>query len=186
MRKVLTLSGSIRHDSYNSMLALMMGKRLRALGAEVTDLSLSNFPLPLFNEDIEVSAGEPETAIALARLFAEADAVFLASPEYNNSLTPLMKNMIDWVSRQKGGPYKKAIFGLGAVSSGKLSGVVGLSHLRDILSKLGALMAPTSLSVANSAEAFDADGNLIDPVQKARADQLAEQLMTISRTPPAL
>lgn len=181
MRKVLTLSGSIRHDSYNSHLALIMGGRLRALGADVRDINLGDYPLPLFNEDVEQSQGEPENAVALARLFAEADAIFVASPEYNNSLTPLMKNMIDWVSRQKGGPYKHAIFGLGAVSSGRLSGVVGLSHLRDILSKLGALMAPTSLSVANSREAFDANGQFTDPVQKERADQLAEQLMTISR-----
>ena len=181
MPKVLTLSGSIRHDSYNSHLARLMGEKLQALGADVRNLSLADFVLPLFNEDIEENAGEPENAIALAALFAEADAIFIASPEYNNSLSPLMKNTIDWVSRQKGGPYKHAIFGIGAVSSGKLSGVVGLSHLRDIFAKLGALVAPTSLSVANSHTAFDAQGNFTDPVQGSRADQLAQQLMTISR-----
>lgn len=184
MRKVLTLSGSIRHDSYNAHLARLMGEKLRALGADVTDLSLGDFPLPLFNEDVEHDKGEPEAAIALAKLFGEADAIFLASPEYNNSLTPLMKNMIDWTSRQKGGPFKRATFGIGSVSSGRLSGVVGLSHLRDILAKLGALMAPTSLSVAHSKEAFDADGQFTDTVQASRADQLAEQMMTITRTAP--
>lgn len=182
MPKVLTLSGSVRHDSYNSVLARLMGERLRALGADVSNLSLGDFTLPLFNEDIEQSDGEPENAVKLATLFAEADAVFIASPEYNGSLTPLLKNTIDWVSRQKGGPYKHAIFGIGAVSSGKLSGVVGLSHLRDIFAKLGALVAPTSLSVANSRTAFDANGNLIDPVQLSRSEKLAEQLMTISRS----
>lgn len=180
MRKVLTLSGSIRHDSYNSQLALMMGRKLSALGADVTNISLADYQLPLFNEDTEEANGEPDAAVALAKLFGEADAVFLASPEYNNSLTPLMKNMIDWVSRQKGSPYKHAIFGIGAVSSGKLSGVVGLTHLRDILAKLGALMAPTSLGVANSDTAFVA-GELVDAVQKSRAEQLVEQMMTISR-----
>lgn len=183
MRKVLTLSGSVRHDSYNSVLAQLMGRKLAALGADVTNISLSEYPLPLFNEDVEDAGGEPGEAIALAELFAGADAIFIASPEYNASLTPLLKNMIDWISRQKGGPYKNAIFGIGAVSSGKLSGVVGLTHLRDILAKLGTFMAPTSLSIANSAEAFDKDGELIDPVQKSRADQLAQQLMTISRNP---
>ena len=183
MRKVLTLSGSIRHDSFNSHLAALMAERLRDRGADVTELSLADFPMPLFNEDVEETGGEPEHAVRLAALFAQADAIFLASPEYNNSLTPLMKNTIDWVSRQQGGPFKQAIFGLGAVSSGRLSGVVGLSHLRDILAKLGAFMAPTSLSVANSAEAFDTAGEFTDPVQKLRADQLADQLMTISRHP---
>jgi len=181
MRKVLTLSGSIRQNSYNAHLALVMGARLRALGAEVTDLNLKNFPLPLFNEDLEADEGQPAAAMQLAALFAEADAIFFATPEYNNSLTPLTKNTIDWISRQKGGPFKHAIFGLGAVSSGRLSGVVALSHLRDVLGKIGALMAPTSLSVANGAEAFDAAGEFTDPVQKSRADQLAEQMMTISR-----
>lgn len=180
MRKILTLSGSVRHDSSNAQLALMMGRKLTALGAEVTDLSLANFTLPLFNEDIE-AGGEPENAIALAALFADADAIFIASPEYNGSLTPLLKNTIDWISRQKGGPYKQAIFGFGAVSSGRLSGVVGLSHLRDILGKLGALMAPTSLGIGGT-PVFDDDGDLADPVQKSRSEQLAEQLMTISRT----
>ncbi len=181
MRKVLTLSGSIRQNSYNAHLALLMGKRLRTLGAEVTDLDLTDFPLPLFNEDLEAEHGAPEAAVELAALFAEADAVFFATPEYNNSMSPLTKNTIDWISRQKGGPFKHAIFGLGAVSSGRLSGVVALSHLRDVFGKIGALMAPTSLSVANSAEAFDSNGEFTDKVQGSRADQLAEQLMTISR-----
>jgi NAD(P)H-dependent FMN reductase len=184
MRKVLTLSGSIRHDSLNAHLARLMGKRLRALGAEVTDLSLGDFPLPLFNEDVEMEKGEPDAAIALADLFAAADAIFIATPEYNGSLTPLMKNTIDWISRQKSGPFKRATFGIGAVSNGRLSGVVALSHLRDILAKLGTLMAPTSLSVAFGHEGFDAEGDLVDKVQRSRADQLAEQLMTISRTRP--
>lgn len=182
MPKVLTLSGSIRHDSYNSVLARLMGKKLRALGADVADISLGDYTLPLFNEDIEQSAGEPDNAIELAAMFAQADAIFIASPEYNGSLTPLLKNTIDWVSRQKGGPYNHAIFGIGAVSSGKLSGVVGLSHLRDIFAKLGALVAPTSLSIANSKTAFNADGELIDPQQLSRSEQLAEQLMTICRS----
>lgn len=181
MRKILTISGSIRHDSYNSQLARLLGRKLRALGAEVTDISLADYRLPLFNADVETEQGEPDAAIALAKLFSEADAIFIASPEYNGSLTPLLKNMIDWISRQEGSPYKQATFGIGAVSSGKLSGILGLTHLRDILGKLGSLIAPTSLSVGNSATGFDDDWDLTDPVQKSRAEQLADEMMTISR-----
>ena len=179
----LTLSGSSRDGSINSRLARLMGTKLRDRGAEVTDLSLSDFPMPLFNEDVESNEGDPRGAIELAHLLAAADAVFISTPEYNNSIPPLMKNTIDWVSRQKTGPFKRATFGLGAVSDGRLSGAVALSHLRDIFGKMGVLMAPTSLSVAFGKEGFTEDGALLDPVQASRADQLADQLMTITRNP---
>lgn len=175
---ILTISGSIRDGSYNTRLALLMGEKLRALGAELEDIDLADYPMPVLMEDDDV----PQTAIELGQKFATADAVFIATPEYNGSLTPLMKNTIDWLSLSKTGSYKHAIFGLGAVSTGRLSGIMALSHLRDILGKMGALMAPTTLSVANAKQAFDTDGELTDTVQKSRADQLAQQMMTIARS----
>lgn len=181
MLKALTLSGSTRAGSANFALSRLMGAKLAALGAHVDNINLHDYPLPLFDADLEKAQGEPENALKLAEMFAAADIIFIASPEYNNSLSPLLKNTIDWISRQKNNPYKRAIFGMGSVSSGQLSGVVCLSHLRDILAKLGALMAPTSLSVGNAQTAFDDDGELSNPVQQARSNQLAEQLMTISR-----
>jgi len=180
-RKVVTLSGSIRRGSHNTKLATMMAEKVRALGGDVTEISLGDYPMPLFNADDEAKNGAPAAAVALSELFAEADAIFIASPEYNGSITPLLKNTLDWISRQKNSPYKRATFGLGAASPGKLSGVMGLAHTQDILGKLGALIAPTTLAVGFASQAFNTDGMLKDEVAANRADQLADQLMTISR-----
>ncbi len=181
MRKALTLSGSVRTGSLNWQLAELMGQRMRDAGAEVNNINLAEFPMPLFDEAIEETSGAPEHAVALAELFAGADAIFIASPEYNGSVSPLLKNTIDWVSRQKNRPYKSAIFGIGAVSPGKLSGMAGLSHLRDILGRLGALIAPVTLGVGHGAQVFDENGQLNEIALNARADELAMQLMCISR-----
>lgn len=180
MPTALTLSGSVRTGSFNQRLALLMGQALAARGAAVDYVDLGAYPLPLFDENLEIAEGEPAAAAALAQKFAEADIVFIASPEYNGSVTPLLKNTIDWLSRQKTGPFKRAIFGIGAVSAGKLAGVGGLSHLRDILAKLNAATAPTALGLGPSDTAFTEDGDFADPVIKKRAEMLADQLFWLS------
>src|SRR5579872_5698139 len=141
MPTALTLSGSIRKGSYNMILQHHVGRKLREAGVEVTDLNLADFPMPVFNEDLEPDH-VPEAAGRLAQMFAKADIIFIASPENNSGTTVLIKNTIDWVSRQKHGQWRHAVWGIGAVSSGKYGGVVGIQHLRDTLSKLGALLAP--------------------------------------------
>ncbi len=180
MLKALTLSGSIRQNSHNGRLAQLMGAKLTAAGADVLQVNLAEFELPLFNADLEARQGAPEAAIMLASHFAGADIIFIASPEYNGSVSPLLKNTIDWISRQKTAPYKKAVFGIGAVSPGKMSGMAGLGHLRDILGKLGALVAPGLLGIGHGNEAFDQSGNFSDPALERRADRLVGQLMNIS------
>lgn len=180
MTKALTLSGSIRKGSLNRQLQRDMSARLRTRGVEVKEIDLGDFPLPIFNEDLE-AGGTPEAAIALGGLFAEADIVFIASPEYNAGMTPLLVNTLSWVSRQKGRPFRHAVFGMGGVSSGKLSTVVGLSHLRDTLTKVMALCAPIDVRVGPGEDAFDAEGFLIDEVAVSRADMLADQLVLLAK-----
>lgn len=179
MTRALTFSGSIRRESLNRLLQRDMSERLSARGAEVTALDLADYPLPIFNEDLEAEQ-MPEAAIALGRLFVEADIIFIASPEYNAGLTPLLVNTLAWVSRQKGRPFRHAVFGFGGVSSGKLSTVVGLSHLRDMLTKVMALCASIDVRVGPGEEAFDADGRLIDATAISRAEMLADQLMMLA------
>src|SRR5690606_25463068 len=118
---------------------------------------LADYPMPIFNEDLEADS-TPEAASILARKFAVADIVVIISPENNSGTTALIKNTIDWISRQKHGQWRHAVFGIGAVSSGKYGGVVGIQHLRDSLSKLGALLAPTLLGVGPAEGAFDEAG----------------------------
>lgn len=182
MKKIITLSGSARSDSLNSRLAQLMGEKMRALGADVTDISLADYPLPIFDADLEKN-DHPAAAGQLAELFIAADGIFIATPEYNGSITPLLKNAIDWISREKGKPYAHATFGIGAVSTGKLSGILAIGHLRDILGKIGALTAPTALAIPHFSvtNGFGEDGDLTDPVLKARAEALANELLTITR-----
>jgi chromate reductase len=180
MKTALTLSGSIRRGSYNVMLQHHVGRKLRAAGCEVTDLDLADFAMPVFNEDLEADH-TPEAASRLAQLFAAADIVFIASPENNSGTTALIKNTVDWVSRQKHGQWRHAVWGIGAVSSGKYGGVVGIQHLRDSLGKLGALLAPTLLGIGPAEGAFDASGDPIEPGIQRKVDQLVRELTQFSR-----
>jgi chromate reductase len=180
MLTALTLSGSIRKGSYNMILQHHVGRKLREAGVEVTDLNLADFPMPIFNEDLEPDH-VPEAAGRLAQMFAGADIVFIASPENNSGTTVLIKNTIDWVSRQKHGQWRHAVWGIGAVSSGKYGGVVGIQHLRDSLSKLGALLAPTLLGIGPAEGAFDANGDPIEDSIKWKVGQLVKELTHFSR-----
>lgn len=180
MPTALTLSGSIRRGSYNLKLQAIMNRALEARGVSVNALNLADFPMPLFNEDLEPD-NVPEAAGELARLFATADIIFIASPEYNSGATPLIVNTISWLSRQKHGQFRHAVFGLGAVSSGKYGGVVGIAHLRDSLSKLGALIVPTLLGIGPASEAFDADGELTEPGILRKVETMALELTTFRR-----
>ena len=156
-RTAITLCGSLRTGSYNEVLRRYVSGKLREAGVLVEDIDLGDYPMPIFNADLEAEH-TPEAAAVLAQKFAQADIVLIISPEYNSGLTPLLVNTIDWISRQKHGQVRHAIFGIGAVSSGKYGGVVGIQHLRDALSKLGALLAPTLLGVGPADSAFDAEG----------------------------
>ena len=183
MRNALTLSGSIRLNSHNSILARMFGQKLSQAGVRVSNLDLSDFDLAIFNANLEQEHGEPENARRLAELFANADIIFIASPEYNGSVSPLLKNTLDWISRQKNAPFQRAVFGIGAASPGKMGGVSGLKHLRDILTSVGALVAPASLGVGNSSNILDDNGQITDENINKRADNLVSQLLSISRNP---
>lgn len=179
-RTAVTLCGSLRRGSYNEILRRHLSLKLRQAGVAVEDIDLRDYPMPIFDEDLEAAA-TPEAASRLAQKFAAADIVVMVSPEYNSGVTALLKNSIDWVSRQKHGQWRHAVFGLGAVSSGKYGGVVGIQHLRDSLSKLGALLAPTLLGVGPADTAFDADGAPAEAGVARKVEQLVKELTQFSR-----
>lgn len=141
MPTALTLCGSIRTGSINKKLQDVMDARLAAAGVTVNSISLKDFEMPIFNQDLEPDA-VPESAVKLAELFASHDIVFIATPEYNGSLPPLLVNTIAWLSRQRPSPFRHAVFGIGGVSSGKYGTIWAQSHLRDSLSKIGTLVCP--------------------------------------------
>jgi NAD(P)H-dependent FMN reductase len=179
-RTAITICGSLRKDSINEVLRRHMSMKLREAGVEVTDLDLNDYPMPLFNQDLEANA-TPEAAKKLAELFRTRDIVLIISPEYNGGVTPLIANMISWVSRQKPSPWRHAIFGIGGVSDGKYGTIFGLSHLRDSLSKVGVLVVPTLLGVGPWPDVFDADGNPNESSIQWKVGQMVRELTHFSR-----
>lgn len=134
--RILVLSGSIRAGSYNTQLAGLVAKHAALADARVTQISLADYPMPIFDQDLEKEKGLPDAARKLKAQFQRHNGVFIASPEYNTAVTPLLKNTLDWVSRQSeqgeapASAYKDRVFALGAASPGALGGMRGLMGLR--------------------------------------------------------
>lgn len=180
--RILIFSGSVRAGSYNSKLAALVGKHLALADAEVTCISLKDYPMPIYDGDLETYEGAPQNAHKLKRLLQENDGVFIACPEYNAGITPLLKNIIDWVSRLKDpgeeplAAFRSRVFALGAASPGGFGGMRGLIGMRTILEVgLGAMVLPEMVSVPRAAQGFDVKGDLSD-------DRVARQLETVVKS----
>jgi NAD(P)H-dependent FMN reductase len=180
-RTALTLCGSLRTGSINEVLRRHMSQKLREAGVAVTDLDLNDFEMPIFNQDIEDAGRTPEAAVRLAELFRTHDIVLIVSPEYNGGVTPVIANTIAWISRQKPSPFRHAIFGIGGLSDGKYATIFGLSHLRDSLSKVGALVVPTLLGLGPWPDVFDADGAPNEANIRWKVGQMVRELTHFSR-----
>lgn len=180
MKTALTLSGSIRRGSYNRVLQEHMGRQLEKAGVEVTAIDLGDFDMPIFNEDLEAEH-VPEAAGRLAALFTSHDIIFIATPEYNGGVSPLIVNTIAWLSRQKPMPFRHAVFGIGGVSSGKYGTIWSLSHLRESLGKIGTLVVPTLLGIGPADTAFDAAGDPVEPAIIRKVEQMVHELTHFSR-----
>lgn len=180
MKTALTLSGSIRTGSYNQKLQRIVSDKLSQAGVAVNALNLGDYPMPIFNEDLEPD-NIPEAAIQLAQLWREADIIFIASPEYNGSHTPLLVNTLAWLSRQSPSPFRHATFGIGGVSSGKYGALWSLSHLRESLTKVGALVVPTLLGIGPASQAFDEEGNLTEAGVIKKIDTMVSELTHFNR-----
>lgn len=167
--RILVFAGSIRTGSFNASLAALAAKELALAGADVTHISLQDFPMPIYDGDLEASSGAPDNAIKLKRMMMTHAGVFIASPEYNASVTPLLKNTLDWISRVRDGKetplaaYKNRIFALGSASNGAFGGMRSLLALRQVLEiGAGALVLPEQISVSRAADAYDDMGHLKD------------------------
>jgi chromate reductase, NAD(P)H dehydrogenase (quinone) len=185
--KILVFAGSIRAGSFNTRLAALAAKVLALLEADVTRISLADYPLPLYDGDAEAAGGPPENARKLARQFTAHHGVFIASPEYNASITPLLKNTLDWISRvrEKGGepraPFKDRAFALGAASNGTHGGYRSLIALRHVLELgCGALVLPDQVAIRNAANAFDEVENLRDAADAERLRSMLARLVDVA------
>jgi chromate reductase len=186
--KILVFAGSIRTGSFNARLAANAAKQLALLEAEVTHISLADYPLPLYDGDLEAQSGQPENAIRLKQLFMAHGGIFIASPEYNASITPLLKNALDWISRVREGreaplaAYKDRVFALGGASNGNYGAMRSLLALRQVLEVgCGALVIPDQIAVPRAADAFDENDNLKDEQILHRLKGVLQRLIDMTR-----
>jgi len=182
MTRVLIFAGSNRRESLNKRLAVAAAARVKELGGEATLVDLADYPMPLYDGDLEAAEGLPENAVRLRKLMMEHDALLLACPEYNGSITPLLKNTLDWTSRPGNGvgmtaAYKGKVAGLLSASPGGLGGMRGLVHVRAILGGMGVLVIPGDVSVGGAHQSFAADGSLADEKVAGRLGAAVETLL---------
>ncbi len=183
--RLLAFAGSSRKDSFNKALVKVAAGGARAGGAEVAFVDLKDYPLPIFDEDLEKAQGLPENAKKLKKMFIASHGFLISSPEYNSSVSALLKNTIDWLSRPAEGEAPLAAFqgkvaSLLSASPGALGGLRGLVHLRAILGNIGVIVLPDQIAVPKAHEAFSSDGRLSDAKRHASVEELGKKLVGVA------
>ncbi len=176
--KVLIVPGSNRSASLNVKLAGHIARQLALMGADATRISLADYPMPIYDGDDEAANGIPEPARKLIAQFKAHDGVVIVSPEYNGSIPPLLKNAIDWMSRDGVAPFRNRVFAIAAASPGALGGMRALMALRQCLElALGALIIPEQFTLPAANKAFDEKGALIDEQREKFLDAMLRGLV---------
>jgi chromate reductase, NAD(P)H dehydrogenase (quinone) len=185
--RILAFSGSARAGSFNKKLIAIGVDAARAAGAEVTPLDFRELPLPLYDGDLEEVKGLPDNAKKLKALMREHDGFLISAPEYNSSITPLLKNAIDWASREESDSepplvcFRGKTAGLLSASPGGLGGIRGLVHVRSILGNIGVFVLPDQVSISSAHEAFDENGKLKDARKAKQVEKVAAGLVEMTK-----
>ena len=184
--KIVAFAGSLRAGSFNKKLVAAAADAARTAGAEVTVVDLRELALPLFDQELEDASGLPEGAKKFKALLRASDGFLIASPEYNSSITAVLKNAIDWASRAESddepplAAYKGKAAALMAASPGALGGLRGLVTLRSILGNIGVLVLPDQVAIGTAHEAFDEAGQLKDGRKAKQVARLAGALVDLA------
>ncbi len=183
--KLLAFSGSARSGSLNKILANAATEAARAAGAKVTLIDLRDFAMPVYDGDLEAKEGIPSKARELKALFMAHNGLLIASPENNASISSMLKNTLDWVSRPDSGqnglvPYQNKVAGLLSASPGALGGLRGLVHLRAILQTLNVQVISEQFALGRAHEAFDESGKLKDARQQAMLSGTLQRLVDVT------
>jgi chromate reductase len=185
--KILVIPGSLRAGSLNAKLAAAASHELAQAGAEVTRISLADFPLPIYDGDLQTKSGVPKHAINLKRMMSAHHGVLVVTPEYNSSVPALVKNTIDWVSRVqdthevRGQVFRERPFAIAAASDSRLGGTRSLAALRLILTACQAHVIPSQLALSFASEAYDDMDRLKHPADIEALGALVRQLIDVSQ-----
>jgi chromate reductase, NAD(P)H dehydrogenase (quinone) len=185
--KILVIPGSLRTGSLNARLAAAAAHELAAAGVEVTRISLGDFPLPIYDGDLQVKSGVPKHAVNLKRMIGAHHGVLIVTPEYNSSVPALVKNTIDWISRvqdaheARGQVFRERAFAIAAASGNRLGGTRALAALRLILVACQATVIPNQLALSFADEAYDDRDRLKHPADVEALKALTRQLIDVSQ-----
>jgi chromate reductase len=185
--KILVIPGSLRNGSLNAKLAAAVAYQFAQAGAEVTRISLGDFPLPIYDGDLQTKSGVPKHAINLKRMIGAHHGVLIVTPEYNSSVPPLVKNTIDWVTRvqdaqeTRGQVFRERAFAIAAASESRLGGTRALAALRLVLSACHATVIPNQLALSFASEAYDDMDRLKHPADIEALNAMVRQLIDVSQ-----
>ncbi len=179
--RILAFAGSTRRESWNKKLIQVAVKGAKSAGAEVTLVDLADYPMPLYDGDLEQEKGIPEYGVKFKQLMKEHHGFLISCPEYNSSISGVLKNTIDWASRQPEGEkplecFKGKVVSLMSASPGRLGGLRGLVHVRAILGNIGCIVLPQQVAVSSANEAFADNGRLKDEAMQKQIDGLGAGL----------
>lgn len=182
--KILAFAGSTHSDSFNKKLIKIAVDGAIDVGVEVTFIDLRDFPMALYDGDLEQREGLPANTRKLKDLMLTHQGFLISSPEYNSSISGVLKNTIDWTSRQTDGEsplacYKGKIAGLMSASPGGLGGLRGLVHVRSILENIGVLVIPDQIAIVKANEAFNSDGTLKNKTQEEQVKNIGASVAKI-------
>jgi chromate reductase len=181
--KLLFFAGSAREASFNKRLARLGAEIAEANGIAATFADLGDYPMPLYDADLQALDGIPDNAKKFEALMKVHTGIFIACPEYNASITPLLKNTLDWVSRVRNegeeplAVYKTRVFALGSASPGGMGGLRGVNTVRTTLELgLSALVLPDQFAVPKAGEAFEDNGHLKNKESQENFKKLIQKL----------
>ena len=185
--KILVIPGSLRTGSHNLKLAMAAAHELAQSGANVTRISLGDYPLPIYDGDLQARSGVPKPAVNLKRMMGSHHGVVIVTPEYNSSVPPLVKNTIDWITRvqdpheARGQVFRERPFAIAAASEGRLGGTRALGALRLILSACHATVVPNQLALSFADQAYDDMDRLKKEADIEALKALVRQLIDVSQ-----
>lgn len=182
--RIVGFAGSARSDSFNKRLVRVALDACAALGAETTLVDLRDYELPVYDADLEAAEALPENAMRLKEILSAHQGFVISAPEYNGSITALLKNSLDWVSRSPEAspdlaPYQGKFAAVMAASPSPLGGLRGLRVVREVLTNLGVTVLADQVALRAAYSAFSEDGRLAEDSNQQHVVRLSKQLVEI-------